>query len=58
MAYRDIILSDHEWSGDDDDDGMEDEFLDQDENDDEIYINDLSNKMSDVNQNVYRVRQL
>lgn len=58
MTYRDTILSDHEWSGDDDDNEIENEFLDQDENDDEIYINDLPSKMSDINQCVYRVRQL
>ena len=58
MAYRDTIRSDHEWSDEEDDDGIEIEveFLDQDDNDDEIYVHDLSNKISDANQCAYRVR--
>jgi len=54
MAFRDIILSDHEWS--DDEDEIDEEFIDHDDNnDDEIIINDLSNKISDITKPFYRV---
>jgi hypothetical protein len=57
MAFRDTILSDHEWSDDDDDDDdiMNEEFDDHDD-DDEISINDLSNKISERTKSSYRVR--
>lgn len=57
MAYRETILSDHEWSDEEENDmGIEVEFLDQDDNDDEVYVDDLSNKISDTNKCAYRVR--
>jgi aspartyl/asparaginyl-tRNA synthetase len=39
MTFRDIILSDHEWSEDEDE--MNEEFIDHD--DEEIIIHDISN---------------
>jgi len=47
MYFRDIILSDHEWS-DEDENEINEEFIDHDDDDDdgEILINDLSNKIS------------
>lgn len=56
MNFRDTILSDHEWSEDDDDDNdiIDEEFMDH---DDEIMINDLSNEISDTRKSVYRVNK-
>ncbi len=55
MNFRDTILSDHEWS-EDDDDVMKEEFVDHDD-EDEIMINDLSNQVSETIKAIYRVRK-
>jgi hypothetical protein len=54
MAFRDTILSDHEWS-DEDEDGIDDAFVDHDDNDDEIMLNDPSNKNLEPIKPFYRV---
>lgn len=54
MAYRDTILSDHEWSEEEEDE-LENGFLDHSDNDDEILMNGLSNKTSDTLKPFYRV---
>jgi hypothetical protein len=56
MNFRDIILSDHEWSDDDENEMNDEEFLDHDDNNDEIMINDLSNQISETIKPFYRVR--
>jgi hypothetical protein len=56
MTYRDTILSDHEWS-EDEDDTIDEEFVDHDDNDDEIILNDVSNKNSEIRKPFYRVRK-
>jgi hypothetical protein len=56
MTYRDTILSDHEWS-EDEDDIIDEEFVDHDDNDDEIILNDVSNKNSEIRKPFYRVRK-
>ncbi len=53
MAFRDTILSDHEWS-DDDDDGLENGFVDHSDNDDEILLNNLPETIKPF----YRVGEL
>ncbi|CAF2814919.1 unnamed protein product [Rotaria sp. Silwood2] len=60
MCFRDTILSDHEWS-DDNDDVIDDEFVDHDkdddddDDDDEIIVNDLSNKIPETMKSSYRI---
>lgn len=55
MTYRETILSDHEWSDDDnDDDGLENEFLDHSDNDEEI----LTNNQPETIKPFYRVGKL
>jgi hypothetical protein len=54
MTFRDTILSDHEWS-DDDDDELENGFLEHSDNEDEILINNLSNKIPETLKSFYRV---
>ncbi|CAF1252037.1 unnamed protein product [Rotaria sordida] len=60
MRFRDTILSDHEWS-DDNDDVIDGEFIDHDNDDDDdddddgIIISDLSNNISETMKSSYRI---
>ncbi|CAF3689802.1 unnamed protein product [Rotaria socialis] len=56
MHFRDTILSDHEWS-DDNDDAIDDAFADHDDDnsDDEIILNNISNKSSEPMKPSYRI---
>ncbi|UJR28198.1 hypothetical protein I4U23_009449 [Adineta vaga] len=56
MHFRDTILSDHEWSDDDeDDDLMGDEFVEYDDDQDDIMISDVSNQVSETIKPIYRI---
>jgi hypothetical protein len=57
MTFRETILSDHEWS-EEEGDIIDEEFVDHDENDDEIMLHDISNHISDTTKPFYRVRKL
>ncbi|CAF0963709.1 unnamed protein product [Adineta ricciae] len=55
MHFHETILSDHEWSEDEENDLMGEEFVDYDEDDDEIIINDLPNRVSDTVKPMHRI---
>ncbi|CAF0938808.1 unnamed protein product [Adineta steineri] len=56
MKFCDTILSDHEWSDDNDDDVdvMEEEFIDHDDEDD-MLITDIPNKIYETTKPIYRI---
>ena len=58
MHFRETILSDHEWSEDEENDLMGGEFVDYDEDEEEIMINDLPNVVSDTIKSMHRVRKI
>ncbi|CAF0777523.1 unnamed protein product [Adineta ricciae] len=55
MHFHESILSDHEWSEDEENDLMGEEFVDYDDDEDEIIINDLPNRVSDTVKPMYRI---
>ena len=58
MHFRESILSDHEWSEDEENDLMGEEFVDYDDDEDEIITNDLPNRVADTSKPMYRVRKV